>query len=105
MLPRNLKGVVLFLLPYPADSVDSVVVVVMAWHCKHALMGVALVVVEVLLRQLRVSVVALRGTGLRVGVGIALWGLVGSFLDWLVVIRYLRTVVRISDGGISRCCR
>ena len=80
---------VLFLLPCLADSMDSVVVVVMGWHCKHALMGVALVVVEVLLWQLRVPVVALPGTGLDVAVRIALWGLVGSFLAWLVVLRYL----------------
>ena len=91
---------VLFLLPCPADSVDRVGVVVMCWHCKHALMGVALVVAEVLLRQLPVPVVALPGTGLDVAVGIALWGLVGSFLAWLVVLRYLRSVVRISGGGI-----
>ena len=80
---------VLFLLPCPADSVDSIVVVVMAWHCKHALMGVALVVVDVLLRQLPVPVLALPGAGLDVAVGIALWELVGLFLAWLVVLRYL----------------
>ena len=77
---------VLFLLPCPADSVDSVVVVVMGWHCKHALMRVALVVAEVLLRQLPVPVVALFDTGLGVAVGIVLWGLAGSFLAWLVVL-------------------
>ena len=77
---------VLFLLPCTADSVDSIVGVVMGWHCKHALMGVALVVVEVLLRQLPVPVVALPGTGLGVAVGIALWELVDSFLAWLVVL-------------------
>ena len=80
---------VLFLLPYPADSVDSIVVVVMGWHCKHALMGVALVVAEVLLQQLPVPVVALPDTGLDVAAGITLWGLVGSFLACLVVLRYL----------------
>ena len=90
----------LFLLPYPADSVDIVVVVVMGWHCKHSLMVVALAVVEVLLWQLPVPVVVLPGTGLDVAVGIALWGLVGSFLAWLVVLRYLRNVVWISGGGI-----
>ena len=79
----------LSLLPCLADSVDSVVVVVMGWHCKYALMGVALVVVEVPLRQLPVPVVALPGTGFGVAVGIALWGLVGSFLAWLVVVQYL----------------
>ena len=62
----------LFLLPCLADSMDSVVVVVMGWHCKHALMGVALVVVEVLLWQLRVPVVALLDTGLSVAAGIVL---------------------------------
>ena len=63
---------VLFLLPCLADSMDSFVVVVMGWHCKHALMGVALVVAEVLLRQLPVPVVALPDTGLGVAVGIVL---------------------------------
>ena len=62
----------LFLLPCPADNVGSVVVVVMGWHCKHALMEVALVVVEVLLRQLPVPVVVLPDTGLSVAVGITL---------------------------------
>ena len=90
----------LFLLPCPADSVDIVVVMVMGWHCRHASMEVVQVVAEVLLRQLPVPVVALPGTGLGVPVGIALWGLVGSFLAWLVVLRYLRSVVRISGGGI-----
>ena len=79
----------LFLLPCLAGSVDSVVVVAIGWHCKYALMGVALVVAEVLLRQLPVPVVALPGTGLGVAMGIALWGLVRSFLGWLVVLRYL----------------
>ena len=76
---------VLLLLPYPADSVDIVVVLVLGWYCKHALMGVVLVVVGVLLRQLPVLVVALPDTGLGVAAGIALWGLVGSFLAWLIV--------------------
>ena len=80
---------VLSLLPCPADSVDSVVVVAMCWHCKYALMGVALVVAEVLLQQLPVPVVALPDTGLDVAAGIAQWGLVYSFLAWLVVLRYL----------------
>ena len=71
---------VLFLLPCTADSVDIVVVVVLGWHCKHALMGVARVVAEVLLRQLPVPVVALLDTGLSVAVEIVLWGLAGSFL-------------------------
>ena len=76
----------LFLLPCPADSVNIVVVVVMGWHYKHALMGVALVVAEVLLRQLPVPVVALPDTGLGVAAGIALWGPVGSLLAWLDVL-------------------
>ena len=63
---------VLFLLPCLANSVDSVVVVVMGWHCKHALMGVVLVVAEVLPRQLLVPVVALLDTGLGVAAGIVL---------------------------------
>ena len=63
---------VLFLLPSLADSVDRVVVVVMGWHCNHALIGVALMVAEVLLRQLPAPVVALPDTGLGVPAGIAL---------------------------------
>ena len=94
---------VLFLLPCLADSMDSVVVVVMGWHCKHALIGVALVVAEVLLQQLPVPVVALPNTGLGLAAGIALQGLVCSFLAWLVVLRYLRSIVRISGGRIP-CC-
>ena len=90
----------LFLLPCPANSLDIFVVVVMGWHCKPALMGVALVVAEVLLRQLPVPVVALLDTELGVAAGIVLWGLAGSFLAWLVVLRYLRSVVQISGGGI-----
>ena len=78
----------LFLLPCLADSVESVLMVVMGWHCKHPLIGVALVVEVVLLQQLLVLVVALPDTGLDVAVGIALWDLVGSFLAWLVVLRY-----------------
>ena len=77
---------VLFLLPCPANSADSVVVVVMGWHCKHALMRVALVVAEVLVQQLPVPVVVLPDTELYVAAGIALWRLVCSFLAWLVVI-------------------
>ena len=94
----------LFLLPCLADSVDIVVVLVAGWHGIHALMEVALVVAEVLLRQLPVPVVALLDTGLSVAAGIALWWLVGSFLAWLVVLRYLQTIVRISGGGIPWCC-
>ena len=95
----------LCLLPCLADSVDSVVVVVMGWHCKHALMGVILVVAGVLPWQLPVPVVALPDTGLIVAAGIALWGLVGSFLAWLIVLRYLRNVVQISGSGFLWCCR
>ena len=93
------------MLLYPADSVDIVMVVVMGWHWKHALMGVVLVVAEVLLQQLPVPVVALPDTGLGVAARIALCGLVGSFPAWLVVLRYLRSVVRISGGGFPWCCR
>ena len=95
----------LFLLPCPADSVNIVVVVLMGWHCKHALMGVVLVVAEVLLQLLAVPVVALPDTGLGMAVGIVLWRLVGSFLAYLVVLRYLRSVVQISGGGFPCCCR
>ena len=62
----------LFLLLCLADSVDSVVVLVIRWHCKHALMGVTLVLADVLLWQLPVPVVALPDTGLGVAAGIAL---------------------------------
>ena len=96
---------VLFLLPCSADSVNTVVVLVTGWHCKHALMQVALVVAEVLLRQPSVPVVAPPDTGLGMAAGIALWGLVGSFLAWLVVLQYLRSVVRISSGRIPCCCK
>ena len=65
-------GLLLFLLPCKAGSVYSIVVVVMGWHCKHALIGVVLVVAEVPLRQLPVPVVALPDTGLGVAAGIAL---------------------------------
>ena len=95
----------LSLLSCPADSVDIVVVLVMGWHCKHALMGMVLVVVEVLLQRLPVPAVVPPGIGLGVAVGIVLGELAGSFLAWLVVLRYLRSVVRISGGGISWCCR
>ena len=67
---------VLILLPCTAASADIIVAVVMGWHCKHALMGVVLVVAEVLLPQLHVPVVALPDTGLGVAAGIALQGLV-----------------------------
>ena len=66
------KGMVLFLPPCLADSVGSVEVVVMGWHGKHALMGVALLMVEVLLQELPLPVVALPGTRHHVAVGIAL---------------------------------
>ena len=68
-----------YLLPFPVDSVDVVVVVVMGWHYTHVLMGVV-VVAEVLPRQLPVAVVALPDTGFGVAVGIVLWGLEGSLL-------------------------
>ena len=102
MITQDSRNILLLCL---ADSVDSVVVMLMGWHCKHALMGVTLVVAEVLLRQLPVPVVAPPDTGLGVAAGIALWGLLGSFLAWLVFLRYLRRVVRISGGGIPWCCR
>ena len=65
---------------------DSVVVVVMGWHCKHALMGAVLVVAEVLLRWLLVLVVVPPDIGFSVAVGIVLWGLGGSFRAWQVVL-------------------
>ena len=43
------KRAVLYLLLSLADSVDVVVVMLMGWNCKHALMGVVLVAAEVLL--------------------------------------------------------
>ena len=60
----------LFLLSCPANSVDIVVVVVMGWHCKHALMGVVQVVVEVLLQPLPVPAVVLPDIEPIVAVGI-----------------------------------
>ena len=62
-----------YLLPFPVDSIDVVVMLMMGWHYNHALMGVVLVVV-------------LPDTGFGVAVGIVLWGLAGSFLAWLVVL-------------------
>ena len=47
-------------------------VVVIGWHCKHAWMGVALVVAEVLPQQLSITIMALPDTGLGVAAGIAL---------------------------------
>ena len=61
---------VLYLLPFPADSVDVVVVVVMGWHSRHALIVVVLVAAEVLLRSLLVPAVLLRDIGIGVVVGI-----------------------------------
>ena len=62
----------LFLLPCPANTMDIVVVVVMGWHCKHALIAVVLVVAEVLLQQLLVPAVVLPDIGLGVAMGIVL---------------------------------
>ena len=76
---------VLYLLPCPVDTVDVVVVVVMGWHCEHALMGVVLEAVEVLLRQLPVPAGALLDTRLGVAAGIVLWRLTDSFLARPVV--------------------
>ena len=70
---------VLCLLPCLADSVDSVVVVVMGWYCRHALMAAVLVVAEVLLQRLLVPAVVLSDIGLGVAVGIVLWELGDSF--------------------------
>ena len=97
--------VVLYLLPCLANRVDVVVVVVMDWHCTHDLMRVVLVAVEVLLRWLSVPVVALLDTGLDSAVEIVLWRLGGSLQARQVVLRYLRTVVLISGGGIPWCSR
>ena len=94
---------VLFLLPCPSDSVDIVVVVVMGCQCKHASMGVVRVVAEVLLQWLLVPAAVLSDIGHDVAVGIVLRGLAGSFLAWLLVLQYLRTIVRISGGGIPWC--
>ena len=103
MLLRNWKGVVLFLLPCPTDSVGIIVVVVMGWHCKHASTGVVQVVAEVLLLCLPVPAVVLPNIGSGVAVGIVLGGLGGSFLVWQAVLRCLQIIVRISGGGISWC--
>ena len=66
----------LSLLPFPVDSVDVIVVVVMGRYCRHALIRVVLVA-EVLMRRPPVPVVALPDNGLSVAAGIALWELVG----------------------------
>ena len=67
-------------LPFADDNVDVIMVVVMAEHCKHALMVVVLVGAEVFLQRLSVPAVVLSDTGLRVAAGIVLWGLASSFL-------------------------
>ena len=71
---------VLFLLSCPADSVDIFVLVEMGWHCRHALMGVVQVVVEVPLQWLPVPAVVLPDIGPGVAVGIVSAELKGSFL-------------------------
>ena len=77
--PSNCLGIwqvaVLYLLSFPARRADVVMVVVMGWHCKHALMAAVLVVAEVLPQQLPVPVVALPDIGFGVAVGIVLWWL------------------------------
>ena len=78
---------VLFLLPLPADSVNIVLVVLMGWHCKHALTGVVQVVAEVLLQRLPVPAVVLPDIGPGMAVGIVLAELGGSFPVWQVVLR------------------
>ena len=96
----------LFLLPCPADSVDSVVVVVMmGWHCRHASTGVVRVVAGVLLKRLLVPAVVLSDIEPGVAVRIVLRELGGSFPAWQVVLPCLQIVVRISGGGIPWCCR
>ena len=62
-------------------------------------------VAEVLWQRLLVPAVEWPDIELVVAVGIVLWGLVGSFLALLVVLRYLRSFVRISGHGILWCCR
>ena len=63
---------VLYLLPFPADSMGVIMVVVIGWHCNHALMGVVLGAAEVLLWQLPVPAVALLDTELGMAAGIVL---------------------------------
>ena len=89
----------LFLLPCLADSMDIVVVVVMGWHCKHALMGVVLVVAEVLLMRLPVPAVVLPDIGLGVTVGIVLAELGGSFPAWQVVLDTCKSLFRFLMAG------
>ena len=96
---------VLFQLPCPADSVDSVVVVVMGWHYRHASTGLVKVVAEVLLQRLPVPAVVLPDIGPGMAMRIVLAELGGSFPVWQVVLRCLQIVVRISDGGIPWCYR
>ena len=77
---------VIFLLRCPADSMDSVVVVVMGWHCRHASTGVVQVVEEVLLKRLPVPAVVMSDIEHGVAVGIVLRELGGSFPAWQVVL-------------------
>ena len=93
----------LYLLLFPADRIDVAVGVIIGWHCEHALIGVVRVAAEVLLWQLSVPAVVLSDIGLAVVVGIVLWGLVGSFQAWQVVLKYLQIVVQIPAGGILWC--
>ena len=89
----------LFLLPCLADSVDIIVVVVMGWHCKHVLMGVALVVAEVLLMRLPVPAVVLPDIGPGMAVGIVLAELGGSFPAWQVVLDTCKSLFRFLMAG------
>ena len=64
------------------------------------MIAVVLVVAEVLQQRLPIPTVVLPNSGLGMAEGIVLWGFAGSFLAWLVVLQYLRSIVRISGGGI-----
>ena len=94
------KVAVLFVVPYPADSMRIVVVVVMGRHCRHVSTEVVQVVAEVLLLRLPVSAVVLPDIGSSVAMGIVLGELGVLFPIWQVVLPCLQIVVRISYGGI-----
>ena len=74
----------LYLLPFPVDTVVGVGGVEMCCRCRHVSTEVVLAVLWVLLRRFPIPVVVLPDTGLVVAVGIGSWGLRGSFQAWLV---------------------
>ena len=82
-----------FLLPFPVGSIVGIVGVEMGQDYKHISMELVVVVVEVHLHRLPVPAVVLHELVLGVAVGIVIWGLVGSFPAWQVVLGYLQIVL------------